>query len=332
MNKEIKTLSLRPNKFEDFIGQRNIVETLKIVIESSKKQNKILDHILFYGSAGLGKTTLANIVANYSNKNIIHVQGSLLISKSDILSIFASVKQGDIIFIDEIHSMHKSLEELIYSALEDFVLDISIGPEGEKKIVRMKVNEFTLIGATTKIGILTKPIKDRFGLIFKLEKYTQKDIIEIIINSAKKLDMILDEKQAEVISLYTNFTPRLVNRLVKRINDFKIFYNEDKISNELIWKVFKKLSLHKYGLGISHIEYLNLLNKRFQNQSVSIDIISSLLNEEKNIIIEDIEALLLNWHLIIKNSKGRKITEKGLQYLENCNKNPFLLINDGKTS
>ena len=170
MNNKTIQPSLRPNDFDSFIGQKKIIDTIKVCIESAKKQNKTLDHIIFYGPPGRGKTTLANIIANFCNRKINYVQGALIEKKSDILSIFTSVQENDIIFIDEIHSMNSNLEELIYSAMEDNVIDIQIGPEGEKRILRMKIKPFTLIAATTDFAKISQPIRDRFGLIFELSK------------------------------------------------------------------------------------------------------------------------------------------------------------------
>lgn len=317
MSKEKKPnqVLLRPKNFCGFVGQKKIVETLKIIIKSSIEQNKYPDHILFYGPPGLGKTTLANIIANYSKRNIVYVQGSLILVKADVLSLFATIKEGDIIFIDEIHSINKNLEELIYSVLEDNVIDVPIGPEGEKKIIRMKVNPFTLIGATTKISAISKPIKDRFGLIFKLKNYSIEELSKIIQNSGKKLDLKIEEKEAILIAKYSNETPRIANRLTKRIKDFSIYYKKEIIDEKLILKTFNNLSIFEGGLNYHHIEYLKLLNTIFDNKSASLDAISSILIEDKNTIINDIEPQLLNNNLIIKTSKGRKITLKGSQYL-----------------
>ncbi len=313
--------SLRPHSFSGFIGQKKLVQTLKVMIKSAEEQKKYPDHMLFYGSPGLGKTTLAELISIYSNRQIVFVQGSLLVLRSDILAIFANINKGDIIFIDEIHSIHKNLEELIYSALEDSVIDISIGPEGDKKIIRMKIQDFTLIGATTNISKISQPIKDRFGILSKLEKYSEQELSQIIINSSKLLNCKITKEQAIKIATYSNGTPRIANRLLKRIIDFAYFYNEGIITDKIIFKTFDYLSLFKYGLNILHIEYMKILEEVFNMKPVSLDAIVSILNESKEVIVNDIEASLLSLKLISKTSRGRKMTSEGCKYLLTYNIN-----------
>lgn len=315
--------SLRPHNFNNFIGQKKLVQTLKVIIKSSQEQKTYPDHMLFYGPPGLGKTTLAEIIAIHSNRRIMFIQGSLLILKSDILAIFANISEGDVIFIDEIHSINKNLEELIYSALEDSVIDITIGPEGDKKIVRMKIKPFTLIGATTNISKISQPIKDRFGLLSKLEKYTDEELSKIIINSSKILSCTITEEQSNKIATYSNGTPRIANRLLKRIIDFAYFYNDGLITNNIIFKTFTYLSLYRFGLSVVHIEYLKVLKEVFDSRAASLEAIMSILNENKDVVINDIESSLLSLKLISKTSKGRKLTLEGHEYLKIYNVNPF---------
>lgn len=220
MNNKTNQISLRPNNFNLFVGQKKIIDTIKVCIESAKKQNRTLDHIIFYGPPGRGKTTLANIIANYSNRKINYVQGALIEKKSDILSIFTSIQENDIIFIDEIHSMNNNLEELIYSAMEDNIIDIQIGPEGEKRILRMKIKPFTLIAATTDYAKISQPIRDRFGLIFKLSNYSEEELAKIIIQTSNNLGYKIPKEQAIFLASYAQGTPRIANRLIKRVIDF----------------------------------------------------------------------------------------------------------------
>lgn len=319
-----KTISLRPNNFDEFIGQEKIVKTIKVVIESSKKNNKPIDHIIFYGPPGRGKTTLANIIANYSSRKINYTQGSLLEKKSDILTMFAGIEENDIIFIDEIHSMSQNIEELIYSAMEDNVIDVPIGPDGEKRIVRMKLKPFTLIGSTTMYSKLSQPIRDRFGIVFKLTNYTEEEIIKIIIQSAKTLEHEINYEQASIISKFAQETPRIANRLVKRIIDFADYYNKGIISNNIIYKTFKNLSIYKDGLTDVHIEYLKLLLDVFEQKPVALDVLISLMNEPRQMIVNEIEPILLSKKYIIKTAKGRSITTLGVDYLLKHNLNPFM--------
>ncbi len=300
MNNKIIQTSLRPNNFETFIGQSKIINTIKICINSANKQNKMLDHIIFYGPPGRGKTTLANIIANFSNRKINYVQGSLIEKKSDILSIFAGIEENDIIFIDEIHSMNSNLEELIYSAMEDNFIDIQIGPEGEKRIIRMKIKPFTLIAATTNFSKISQPIRDRFGLIFKLSAYSEEELSQIIIQSSNNLGYKLSKELAMFIASFSQGTPRIANRLIKRVVDFSNYYNNGIISMDTIKKTLKSLSIYKEGLTDTHIEYLKILYEIFDQKSISLNVLASILNEKKNIITNEIEPFLLSKKFIKK--------------------------------
>lgn len=273
---------------------------------------------------GRGKTTIATIISNYTQRNIQYIQGSLLVNKSDILMILANIKENDIIFIDEIHSMNKNIEELIYSAMEDNVVDIPIGPDGEKRIVRMKIKPFTLICATTMIDRISKPIKDRFGMIFKIDNYQISDIAKIIVQSSKILQKEIKYDQAKIIALYSQESPRIANRIIKRIIDFANYYNED-INEQIINKTLQQLSIYKLGLVQMHIDYLKLLLDVFEQKSVALNVISSLLNVTKNEIINEIEPILLSKKLIVKTSKGRRITSHGVKYLLEYKINPFIV-------
>lgn len=320
MNSKTNQISLRHNNFNLFVGQKKIIDTIKVCIESAKKQNRTLDHIIFYGPPGRGKTTLANIIANYSNRKINYVQGALIEKKSDILSIFTSIQENDIIFIDEIHSMNNNLEELIYSAMEDNIIDIQIGPEGEKRILRMKIKPFTLIAATTDYAKISQPIRDRFGLIFKLSNYSEEELAKIIVQTSNNLGYKIPKEQAIFLASYAQGTPRIANRLVKRVIDFLNYYNKDIIDNKIIKMTLKSLSIYKDGLTDIHIEYLKVLLEVFDQKFVSLNVLISVLNERKNIIINEIEPLLLSKKFIKKTSKGRMITYLGVNYLLNFEK------------
>ena len=313
-------ISLRPQNFRFFIGQEKLIKTLKVLISSSKQQKKCLDHLLFYGKPGIGKTSLANIIALKMEANIKFVQGFLLEKKSDILSLFASIKANDIVFIDEIHGINKSVEELLYSAMEDNVVDVFIGPEGESKVIRMQVPFFTLIGATTKLGFLSHPLKNRFGICWKLLDYTEKHISQIIVNSLKKLKWKGEEEAINLISSYAKKTPRIANNLLKRVIDFAIVNQVKVINLKIVKKAFKFLGLYKLGLNETHILYLECLNSKFNKKSVSLETISTIIFEDKKTIEVDIEPILLERGFILKNSSGRKITSLGIEYLQQIKK------------
>ncbi|OAB49106.1 Holliday junction branch migration DNA helicase RuvB [Mycoplasmopsis gallinarum] len=313
----MKNLILRPRFFEQFIGQKKLIKTLKAMIEGSKNRKEPLDHILFYGPPGVGKTSLATIIANETERKIHFLQGSLLEKKSDILSVFSVLNEGDIVFIDEIHSINKNVEELIYGAMEDFKIDIIIGPEGDSKVMRMNLKKFTLLGATTQINLISKPLKDRFGLKAKFNIYELEEIKEILKQSAKTLNIKIDDDNLLVVAEHSRNTPRIANHLLKRIDDFAQFNKLTNINKNLIIETFKHLELFPLGLTREHIDYLNVLNDLFNEKFASINTICGILNADKNNLINDIEPLLIFHQFIIKNARGRKITTKGINYLLN---------------
>ncbi|VEU76108.1 Holliday junction branch migration DNA helicase RuvB [Mycoplasmopsis columboralis] len=306
---------LRPLNFSEFIGQKKLIKTIKAMIDSSIKQNKILDHILLHGLPGLGKTTLATIIANETNKRIHYIQGANIEKKSDIISVLSLIQEGDIVFIDEIHSINKLVIEFLYNAMEDFVFDLIIGVDSNAKAIRMKIKPFTLIGATTKLNEISQPFKDRFGFIGRFVNYDLSDLIQIAKNSAKQLEMNIPENQYKTIALYSRSTPRIVNHLLSRIKDFALSLNDGIIDNKVIKKTFNYLELYPLGLSKDHIEYLQILKDGFDDKSVSLDVLCGLSTQTKENILNEIEPILLYLKLIEKNSKGRKITTKGIDYL-----------------
>ncbi|WP_373441288.1 Holliday junction branch migration DNA helicase RuvB [Metamycoplasma equirhinis] len=305
----------RINSFDDFIGQNKITSTLKIMISSAREQKRIIDHLLFYGPPGLGKTSLAKIISKEVGANIVYVQGPLIEKKSDILTIFSSIQENDIIFIDEIHSINKNVEELLYSAMEDKVLDVTIGPEGDKRIMRLKLKNFSLIGATTKFNLLSKPLKDRFGYIGKLQAYSNEEIEKVIVNSAVRNLIKIDEKAIVKIASCSRQTPRIANNLLKRVNDFCIFKKEKIITEKIVKNAFDYLEIYPLGLYNTQIQYLLTLHTVFVDKFASIDAISSITKDDRYSIMNEIEPLLLINKLIEKSPRGRKITSDGLKYL-----------------
>ena len=307
--------SHRPSSFKDFVGQEKTKHTLKVMIDSSKIQKKQMDHVLLYGAPGLGKTTLASIISNELGTNIRFAQGPLLDKKSDILSLLSSIKNGDVIFVDEIHGINKNIEELLYSALEDRVIDVNVGPDSNSKMIRMKLPSFTFVGATTKVSKISKPLKDRFGLLVALKKYSKEDIIQIVKNTCKRINLDLPSELFELIEEYSSGVPRKVISHLNRIKDFVVVDEPEKIGEKYVRNIFEMMGLYRNGLNDSHIRYLEVLSDSFYEKSVSIDNLALMLNEERYNIEKDVEPLLLLNGFIQISSRGRKATTKGLNYL-----------------
>lgn len=257
---------LRPNKISEFIGQQKIKQSLKLMTKSSIKRKKQMEHILFYGPPGLGKTTLAKIVSQLLERNIKFAQGPLLEKKSDIISLFASLVEGEIIFIDEIHGIKKNLFELLFSTMEDGVMDILVGPEGDQRIMRMKLPKFTLIGATTKRNLIPQPLQDRFGYIAKLKNYSNEEIQQILKINSNKLKIKLSDENCNFIAQYSSNTPRIANNLLKRIRDYMVVNEKEQITNNMIKKIFQKIGLFYLGINEHQMEYLNILYNDFKNK------------------------------------------------------------------
>ncbi len=277
------------------------------------------DHILLHGKPGIGKTSLAILIAKEMEANIKFAQGSLMEKKSDILSLFATIQKNDVIFIDEFHGINKQVEELIYSAIEDGVVDIPLGIDGESKIVRMKLPPFTMIGATTKYNKITQPLRERFGLIGKLIDYDQEELISIINITAKKININITNESKELISTYSNSIPRTANNLLKRCRDFALSEERKTIDKKIVYKTFKFIGLYKFGLNDMHIEYIKVLGNIFNGKWTSLDSISGVLCEAKENIEQDIEPILLKHNLVVKSSRGRSLTTRGVNYLTTYN-------------
>lgn len=306
---------LRPSHFDEFIGQKKLIETIKAMIFSSKKQKKCLDHILFYGLPGTGKTSLASIIANETNAAIHYIQAANVEKKSDLISILSTINEGDILFIDEIHSLNKLIEELLYNAMEYFVFDIVLGAESNAKTMRMKIKKFTLIGATTKLNVISQPFKDRFGFIAKFNPYEIDELEKIIQNSANILKIKIESKEVKYICKYSKSTPRIANNLLKRANDFRIVQEKEIIDLDILKTTFDYLDLYEFGLSKDHLDYLELLRDSFEEKWASLDTITGILSSNKENVINDIEPLLLYYRLIKKSSRGRQITSLGIDYV-----------------
>ncbi len=306
---------LRPVSLADYIGQEKIKTSLGISIKAAKVKNEPLDHILLYGPPGLGKTTLAQILANEMGVNIKISSGPAIEKPGDIAAILNGLKAGDILFIDEIHRLNRVVEEVLYSAMEDFCIDIMIGKGPAAKSVRMKLPKFTLIGATTRVGMLTAPLRDRFGEIHKLEYYSVDELSSIVIKSAKRLDTSLDLDSARELARRSRGTPRIANRLLKRVRDYAIVANNGIITKAITDESLDMLDIDKYGLDATDRKYLETIIERFNGGPVGVETLAASLSEETDTIEDVYEPYLLQLGFIQRTPKGRMATDASFVHL-----------------
>ena len=314
---------LRPNKLDDFFGQDFIVSNLKVFIFSAKKRKTVLNHLLFYGPPGLGKTSLANVIANEMNARLITISGPILKDPTELISILATINEGDILFIDEIHRMAKNVEEVLYSAMEDFKINIPYKSEENCKVLDVSLPPFTLIGATTNAGLISKPLRDRFNTLFNFKFYNDDEIAKIIDCNVKKLDFNIDENSIKILSKKSRMTPRVANNLIKKIYDYSIYKNI-KIINEIDLKqAFDFFNIKEFGLYESDIEILKILHSNLKDEPASLETISSIINENPENLREVNEPYLLYLGLIERTKRGRKITKKGIEVLFKITRNLY---------
>ncbi len=306
---------LRPVRLSDYLGQEKIKSSLRISIEAAKLRNEPLDHILFYGPPGLGKTTLAQILANEMGVNIKISSGPAIEKPGDIAAILNGLKPGDILFIDEIHRLNRVVEEVLYSAMEDFCIDIMIGKGPAAKSVRMKLPKFTLIGATTRVGMLTAPLRDRFGEIHKLEYYSVEELSGIILKSADRLNTSLDMDSAAELARRSRGTPRIANRLLKRVRDYALVANDGNINKKITDESLDMLDIDKYGLDAADRRYLEMIIERFNGGPVGLETLAASLSEETETIEDVYEPYLLQLGFVQRTPKGRVVTDLSLRHL-----------------
>lgn len=321
LSKEIKTgednyeKNIRPLSFDDYIGQENIKNTLKISIEASKKRNTHLDHLLFYGPPGLGKTTLAMIIANELGVNIKITSAPSIERPRDIIGILMQLKENDVLFIDEIHRLNKIAEEILYPAMEDFVIDLTTGKSQSVKTMRIPLPKFTLVGATTKAGALSGPLRDRFGLIHRLEFYSDEDLSKIVKRTAKILDFKIEDDACLEIAKRSRFTPRIANRLVKRSADWAIVKGDGTISHDMVLQALKALDIDEIGLDITDRSLLKLMINSFDGGPVGIETLAVALGEDIRTIEDVYEPYLIQQGLINRTPRGRKVTQLAYKHL-----------------
>ncbi len=308
-------VSLRPKDFKSYIGQDKIRNNLTICIEAAKKRNEPVEHLILYGPPGLGKTTLAHIVSSEMGSNIRITSGPAIERAGDLASILTNLADGDVLFIDEIHRLNRNIEEVLYPAMEDYAIDLILGKGPSAKTMRIDLPKFTLVGATTKMGALSSPLRDRFGVHLKLDFYSEKELAEIVKRAAKMLKVKIDKGGLEEIAKRARKTPRIANRLLKRVRDFAEVKHEGTITKPIAKEALKNLEIDELGLDKGDREYLDTIISKFRGGPVGLDTIAAATSEDKDTIEDVIEPYLLQLGFIERTSKGRMVTPKAISHI-----------------
>ena len=306
---------LRPQMLEDYIGQEKAKETLKIYIEAAKARGEALDHVLFYGPPGLGKTTLAGIIANEMNVNIKITSGPAIEKPGEMAAILNNLQEGDVLFVDEIHRLNRQVEEVLYPAMEDYAIDIMIGKGASARSIRLDLPKFTLVGATTRAGMLTAPLRDRFGVVNRMEFYTVEESKTIILRSARVLEVGIDERGAYALARRSRGTPRLANRLLKRVRDFAQVKYDGYITEEVANYALDLLDVDKEGLDQTDRGLLLIMIEKFQGGPVGLDTLAAAIGEDAGTIEDVYEPYLLKNGFIQRTPRGRVVTDSAYRHL-----------------
>ncbi len=308
-------LSLRPKRLADFIGQRQIVSNLRTFIDAAKNRDEPLDHVLLSGPPGLGKTTLAHIIAGEMGVGIRTTSGPAIERKGDIAAILTALERSDVLFIDEIHRLSRVVEELLYSAMEDFALDIILGQGPSAKSIRLSLPPFTLVGATTRTGLLTSPLRDRFGVAFRLEFYRSEELEEVIRRSARKLSIPIDDDGAGEIARRSRGTPRVANRLLRRVRDFAQTEGDGRINRKIADDALLRMEVDREGLDVMDRKILRVILEKFQGGPVGVETISASVSEERDTIEDVYEPFLLQQGFLKRTPRGRVATPAAYRHL-----------------
>lgn len=308
-------ISLRPTNFDEYVGQERLKKNLKLAIDAAKKRGESIDHVLLYGPPGLGKTTMANVIAREMGANIRITSGPAIEKAGDLASIVTNLQDGDILFIDEIHRMPRAVEEILYSAMEDFKLDIVIGKGPAARSVRLDLPHFTVIGATTRTGSLAAPLRDRFGHIYRLEFYTPEEISKIILRSSKILGSRIQDEASKILSTRARLTPRIANRILKRVRDYADVNGDGIIDSETAQNALKMLEIDELGLDAADRNLLNSVIENYGTRPVGLNTMAALTGDETATIEDFYEPYLMQIGFLQRTPRGRIITKKAFEHL-----------------
>ena len=311
--------SIRPKLIDEYIGQSEVKENMKVFIEAAKIRGEALDHVLLYGPPGLGKTTMAYIIANELGVNIKTASGPSIEKSGDLAAILSTLEPGDVLFIDEIHRMPRFIEEILYPAMEDFTLDIIIGSDGQSRNIKIDLPAFTLVGATTRAGDLTSPLRDRFGIVNKLQYYSVEELTDIVKRTSEVLDMVITDDAAYVLATRSRGTPRIANNLFKRVRDFALVDGLDYIDVDVTNKALDRLKIDAKGLDETDKEILITIINKFNGGPVGIDSLATAIGEEVSTIEDMYEPYLIQIGYIKRTSRGRIVTEECKKYFKENN-------------
>lgn len=312
---EEDSLTVRPQMLKEYIGQESAKEMLGIYIQAALKRNESLDHVLLYGPPGLGKTTLAQIIANELGTNLKVISGPSVERSGDLAAVLSTLQEGDVLFIDEIHRLPRYVEEVLYSAMEDYVLDIMVGKDNAAKSIRVELPPFTLVGATTRFGDLSAPLRDRFGVVLRLEYYKLEELKSIVLRTASVFNTEIAKDAAAELASRSRGTPRIANRLFRRVRDFADVQNDGVISQEICNQALLKLGIDKQGLDYTDYRYLKAIIHTFKGGPVGVESISATISEEVATIEDVYEPYLLQEGYIQRSSRGRIATQKAYEHL-----------------
>lgn len=316
IKEDVGEQNIRPEYLTDYIGQKQVKDNIKVYIEAAKMRNESLDHVLLYGPPGLGKTTLANIIANELGVNIKTASGPSIEKAGDLAAILSSLEKNDVLFIDEIHRMPSYIEEILYPAMEDFVLDIIIGGEGNTRNIRINLPPFTLVGATTRAGDLTSPLRDRFGIIAKLQYYTNEELVDIVKRTSRVLNIPIQDDASLELARRSRGTPRIANRLFKRVRDFALVEGDGIINLDITKRALERLKIDDMGLDDTDHQLLLAIIEKFNGGPVGIESVASSIGEEVTTIEDVYEPYLLQQGFLKRTPRGRMATPLAYEHLK----------------